>query len=84
MPKSDLTPVEQRMMDVLADGLPHTPQELHACLWDELSPLRNIRAHVTRLRTKLRPSHTVTTYGLNGSIVYRLTRFLDNPYNGHR
>jgi DNA-binding response OmpR family regulator len=49
------TPTQRRMLLVLADGLPHRPQELHACLHDDLGPLSNIRWHIGKLREKLRP-----------------------------
>ena len=49
------TPVQQRMLNVLADGLQHTPKELHTCLEDELGPLTNIQIHISNIRSKLRP-----------------------------
>lgn len=50
------TPVQQCMLSILADGLPHTRAELHACLSDELGPLRNICVHLSRIRKVLRPA----------------------------
>ena len=47
------TPTEQRMYDLLADGLPHTRRELKACIDDELAELSAIKKHLTNLRKKL-------------------------------
>lgn len=42
--------VKDRMHLLLSDGGWHTKEELHACLWDELSPITAIFAHLTMLR----------------------------------
>jgi hypothetical protein len=49
-----LPPVQARMWAVLRDGQPHTPEELHACLYDERGAASNIRAHLTAIRRELR------------------------------
>lgn len=49
------TPIQQRMLIVLSDGLPHPREELHACLDDELSPYSAIKAHLSSIRKILRP-----------------------------
>jgi len=49
------TPTEQRILDVVKDGKPHGPVELHKCLDDELSPVIAIRCHLSNMRKKLRP-----------------------------
>jgi hypothetical protein len=48
-------PVQQRMMDLLSDGMPHSLQEMHGCLHDELGPISNIYMHVLMIRKRLRP-----------------------------
>lgn len=48
------TPTEQRMLEMLSDGMRHLREELHTCLWDEQSSLKAIRVHICRLRVKLR------------------------------
>lgn len=66
------TPVEARMLAVLADGEAHRDVELHACLNDTMSPVRNIRAHISVLRRKLKQSHqTVVCERRHGSTLYR-------------
>ena len=48
-----LTPIQRKMLEVLSDKKSHRPQELHACLNDDLGPLSNIGAHLTIIRKKL-------------------------------
>lgn len=55
MTSSKFTPTQQAMLDVLADGLPHTFDELHACLLDDLSQISTIQFHISNLRKVLRP-----------------------------
>jgi hypothetical protein len=50
---SNFTPTEYRIMEVLQDGLPHTREEIHGCLQDELSSLDAIKPHICSLRPKL-------------------------------
>lgn len=45
--------VKDRMRILLDDGQWHTKQELHGCLWDELSPMTAIFAQLTALRKEL-------------------------------
>ena len=52
---SPFTPTEQRIMDLLDDGLPHRREELHRCLSDELAALSAIQPHLSRLRRRLNP-----------------------------
>lgn len=53
MSVNHFTPTERRILNVLADGLPHRREELHACLPDELGAVANVYMHVTNLRRKL-------------------------------
>lgn len=46
--------VQAKMLALLADGLPHSRKELHACLVDELGAIENIRPHITHLRKLVR------------------------------
>ena len=52
-PRNKFTPTQVRMLQVLSDGEPHTYQELHNCLRDELSYKGNMYCHITILRKKL-------------------------------
>jgi len=49
------TPTQRRLMAVLEDGLPHSRDELFACIDDELCQIVNFRVHLNYLRKKLQP-----------------------------
>jgi hypothetical protein len=42
------------MLEVLADGKPHTREELHACLYDTEGSMQNIQHHISAMRKILR------------------------------
>lgn len=48
------TPIQRRILRLLADGLPHSYGELRECLVDKTKEVSNIRAHLTALRKILR------------------------------
>lgn len=50
-----LYPTEERMYNLLLDGINHSDQELHLCLDDELSSVDTIQAWISKLRKKLQP-----------------------------
>lgn len=49
------TDQEQRILNVLGDGKPHSVDELMTCLWDELSGRTALRTCLTAIRKKLEP-----------------------------
>jgi hypothetical protein len=49
-----LPPVQQRMVLVLRDGLPHKRDELQACLQDELAHPKAVIVQLCKLRKVLR------------------------------
>ena len=53
--KHDGLTVAQRMLQVLADGLPHRIEDLHACLHEHDAPFANVHPHILTLRKMLRP-----------------------------
>lgn len=55
MSKDKFTPTQQRIVDLLSDGKPHTRKELHGCLWDELASRSMIKYHLCHIRKVLRP-----------------------------
>lgn len=85
MARADFTPTQRRILDVLADGLPHTREELHGCLNDDLGTLSNLWAHVSNIRKVLRPrgEDIVCVYHLR-RLCYRHVRLLANPNDGKR
>lgn len=77
MPNNGYTPTQQRMLSILADGFPHTREELHGCLWDELGALSNIQMHISNLRKKLKPEgETVVCVIKHRRIHYQHVRLL--------
>jgi hypothetical protein len=74
------TPTEQSILAVLADGLPHPPDEIKAAI-DEDNPsmvaITNLRNHISNIRKKLRPKgHTVVCEIHNRTVHYRHVRLL--------
>ena len=49
------TKTQLKMLAVLSDGMPHSKEELHACLPDELSSLEAVETHLCYIRRHLRP-----------------------------
>lgn len=79
------TPTQRRLLDVLADGMPHRREELHACLGDELSSRNNLEVHLTHLRKRLNRQGLHVVCESNGKWSrYRLVRLLASPYDGYR
>ena len=73
------TRTERRMMEILADGLPHSRRELHACLPDELGALKNIWTHLSRIRKKVRlKGEEIVCVIHNRTVHYRLVRLVAN------
>lgn len=68
---------QQKIMDLLADGLPHTRAEVHGCLPDELAQVTAIERHISVMRGSLnaRGLDIVSRAGC-----YRLVRLLTSPY----
>jgi hypothetical protein len=79
-----LTPIQQKMVDLLSDGLCHTKEELHGCLYDDQGPLRNIAQHITMARKLLRPTGRDIICQREGKSksYYRLVRLTASPYEG--
>jgi hypothetical protein len=73
--KPRFTPTQQRMIDVLSDGMPHTREELHKCLWDEEGALGNIKMHISLIRKVLQPvGQDIVCCLVRGTIQYRHIR----------
>lgn len=50
------TPIEQRILNVLADRRPHTEVELLACLEDSEASRESLFKHISLIRKKLLPN----------------------------
>lgn len=70
-------PVARRMLDLMADGMPHSTEELRACLRDELGDVNNIHWHLGILRGSLKSNgETIQFERINGRSYYRRVRFV--------
>lgn len=49
----NFTPVEERLLKVFSDGLPHDRDELLGCLGDTEATFQNVQNHISNLRKKL-------------------------------
>lgn len=72
-----LTPTQQRIMDLLADGKGHTREELHKCMPDELSSIANLYVHVHHLNRRLKQQgqEVVSRYE-DGRYLYRHVQYV--------
>lgn len=73
-------PVEQRIMRLLADGKPHTREEVHACLADRMAPLEAIKKHMTNIRKVVEPyGETVLCRMYYHKLRYQWVKLLRKP-----
>lgn len=77
----NLTPTQERMMSVLADGRIHGREELLACFTEDQPAHKGdlLGIHVYNLRRKLRPAgQDVVWEKINGCAGYRHVRLVQN------
>ena len=72
--KPRYTPTHKRMLALLRDGQPHSREEMHACLWDELSKMSAVKHQVCMLRALLKPRRDIIVQYYKRSLYYRLIR----------
>lgn len=83
MNNNGFTPTEQRIIQLLNDGLLHSREEIHTCLDDELSDISAIRPHITHIRNKLRPfGEDIMCRRHNGSYYYQQVRLVSSGHDG--
>jgi DNA-binding CsgD family transcriptional regulator len=81
MDYTDFTPTQQAMLRILADGNPHTKQELHKCLNDELQSLTSVKVHVSNIRKVLRlTGQDIACEMVNRATYYRQVRLVGSSY----
>lgn len=73
---TELTPTEQRLYDILSDGLAHPSAQLHATLGDDMTDMVTLRMHISNLRRKLQHHGRDIAARQNGHTSYRLVRYL--------
>lgn len=67
----DFSISETKLLNALADGKPHSVDELMGCLWDELASRGALLALVCRVRKKLRP-HNQFIRAISATEVHQL------------
>lgn len=72
------TPTEQRLLAILADGLPHSSARLFDAISDELAELTAVKAHIWSIRQKFakQAGFTIITQRIDGEYTYRLAGVL--------
>lgn len=76
MRSNGFTPTQQRIMNILRDGLPHHWKEMTACV-DELADRNNLKPHLTALRKIIGPRGLDIVCGRRGHMIYyRLFRIV--------
>lgn len=71
------TPTQQKIIDILADGMPHLPLELMACMPDEIPSFSGLGMHISNMRKVLRPKGMYVLCELHKRKVhYRLVRLV--------
>ena len=80
------TVTQQRVLDVLADGLPHPLEQLKAAMWnDELDHIRNVHAMMCHIRKKLRPrGEDIICQLIDRQRKWRHIRLLHSSHDGYR
>ena len=71
-----LPPIQQRLMDILGDGLVHKKKQLLACI-DEQADINSLKQHIHKLRTILRRESALDIMAYNGE-GYRLVRVISS------
>jgi hypothetical protein len=66
------TPIEQRIIDLLSDGLPHERNEMCACIAPGSKNVNSLAVHIFYLRQKVRElKQDIVTEHRRGGIHYR-------------
>lgn len=77
------TPTQNRLLDLLEDGMPHTRQELQALLGDPEAVNGVLRNHLSMLKRRMRknnPGFEIVCYwGAARTLSYRMVRLLNVP-----
>ena len=81
----ELTPTQQKIIDLLSDGLKHSREELHNLINPNANK-SNVHIHISQLRKLLlsRGEDIAGEVGFGMRITYRHVRLLVNPNDGRR
>ncbi len=73
--KREFTPTQSRIYKILCDGLPHSREELWRVIEDDLAVMGIVRAHVCKMRPRLRArGMDVMSSFVNNTMYYRVYR----------
>lgn len=76
----EFSPVQTKMMKILRDGQPHAKEELHKCLWDELSGPNAVNMQISYMRKKLlNCNHAILNQQIDGKVFFRLVMLISRP-----
>ena len=80
----NFTPTQQKIIDMLSDGKPHSRKELKRCLPDELAELKTVNVHIAHIRLKLRPlgEDIICEMGPMNHLGFRHIRLLTSSTSG--
>ena len=70
------SPTEQRIMNLLADGLWHDRREIKLLIGDELAGMQNVSKHILSAKKKIAKSQDVLCVIIGRQIGYRWVRLL--------
>jgi len=85
MALNGFTTTEEAILNKLADGKPHTKEELLTVMPDpEFANVGNLRVHITRIRKKIQPKGHDIVCVSKGKFYYQWVRLLANPYDGRK
>jgi len=82
--RNGYTKTQARIVDLLSDGVPHSREELHACLDDDLARLTAAKRHLVEIRKHLRPQgQDIICVLQNRRIMYQWVRLLASANTGY-
>lgn len=72
-----MSAIQQCMLTILSDGMPHTREELFGCVEDDMSDPISIKWHITVIRKYInRKGYNVEVDRINQRWLYRLVRMI--------
>lgn len=73
----EFTPIQQRIIELLSDGMPHDRSEVLKCIGDPLADYANLYPHISYLRTKLvQKGEWIVYEAYRGSLMYRHVKLI--------
>jgi hypothetical protein len=70
------TATQRRVLALLSDGMPHTKEQIRACLHDDMGSLDNVKVFIYYLRRILPPGQAIICENTGKGTRYRHVRLL--------